>query len=733
MKWILRLGIGLVALVGVAVLALAIAVPRLLDRPEVRDRISDGARQATGRELAWSRLEIGWLPPAFEVHDAVLKPAGDEAPLTAESISLRVGLLPLLGGVVSIDSLDISGAELELVRTADGFELPIEPPDDAAGSDAVPAPGAAGAPGPEDALDGGDADPIALAVRSVRIEDVRLRIVDESLGVKPPPSLALVDLRADASGGRALDAPIPFDWSAKLESGGELSGSGAASMDGTWSTSLEISELALAPLAPWVAQLAGGGRADGTLEAAGAGGDVVRAKLELALGALHVAEGDLELEGGVPVNVDLAAGENGVMTGPVHLDLTDARLAYSDTFAKPAGDVLEIDGTASLDAFGAGPLGLRLSDTRVELPGVTATVEASVLPDLAVEVSAPAFDPSGIARWLPATADLPATGRLALDGWSVALDPMRLGGAIQLEQVAWPLEGGENAVISGTLEGRADGVRGEDITVRIAAETLTASVDVRQLDSEDPFALLGVVGEGLDTEALLRATGSDDNTVSGALDVDAKLRAPLSGEGEMSERASGDIRFSIAPGRFRGVSLLRSTFDALGGFGEVALVAGQLFGGDRLKRFYGDEFERATGTVRLDRGLARTDDFLLEYRDYRVDLAGTYRVATSEVDMTGQLTMYEDIDKALAEGVPTAEGGKAVDRTIELSRVTGRLDDPNVTLTRTAVVSFSRAYLGDRGRLGRIQEKVDERLGEGAGEAVFDVLEGILGGGKRDR
>ena len=101
--------------------------------------------------------------------------------------------------------------------------------------------------------------------------------------------------------------------------------------------------------------------------------------------------------------------------------------------------------------------------------------------------------------------------------------------------------------------------------------------------------------------------------------------------------------------------------------------------------------------------------------------------------MSGQLTLYEEIDKALSESAPGGETGRAVDRTIQLSRVSGTLDDPNVTLTRSAVVSFSRAYLGDRGRLGRIQEKVDEKLGDGAGEAVFDILDGILGGGREER
>ena len=48
------------------------------------------------------------------------------------------------------------------------------------------------------------------------------------------------------------------------------------------------------------------------------------------------------------------------------------------------------------------------------------------------------------------------------------------------------------------------------------------------------------------------------------------------------------------------------------------------------------------------------------------------------------------------------------------------------------MLGFTRDYLGQRGRLGRLRDKVDDELGEGAGDAVFDILEGLLGGGVRD-
>jgi uncharacterized protein involved in outer membrane biogenesis len=89
---------------------------------------SRAAKEATGRTLRYERLAFGLLLPRLEAHGVVLEGRAEDAPLRAQSLALEVALLPLLARTVLIDTLVLSGAELTLVRTPGGIELPLEPP-----------------------------------------------------------------------------------------------------------------------------------------------------------------------------------------------------------------------------------------------------------------------------------------------------------------------------------------------------------------------------------------------------------------------------------------------------------------------------------------------------------------------------------------------------------------------------------------------------------------------------
>src|SRR5262245_39020674 len=98
MKWVWRIGLALVALCVVALVALAVALPRIAGSAAVRARIETAARDALGRELSFERLEAGLFPPALRV--VAVRVAGekpkDPALLEAKEVSLRLALLPLL-------------------------------------------------------------------------------------------------------------------------------------------------------------------------------------------------------------------------------------------------------------------------------------------------------------------------------------------------------------------------------------------------------------------------------------------------------------------------------------------------------------------------------------------------------------------------------------------------------------------------------------------------------------
>ncbi len=724
MKAIVRIAIGVLVLSLVGVVAAAILVPRLLDRPEVRTRISAGAKQVTGRDFSWDRLDVTWLPPGFTMTGATLQPAASEAPLRAERVALRVAFLPLFAGVVAIDALEVEGAEIEVVRTPDGIKLPFDLPANASDPASTDAPSVQ--PVVRDTVDGGEDDPIALAVQRITVRDVRLTLVDRSL--PDAPTLTVVVDQADASGGLRPNVPIPFAATGRLLSGGDFEIEGEASLDRTWSGSLALSDVDLAPFAPWVPGMSMTGTAAVGLEASGSAANVDTLALGVVLQKLDAKRDDLVVRGSVMLTWDATGNGADGLGGALEAVLTKAHVSQGSALAKPIGDVLEIAGPFVLDADG----GMTLSGARVTLPGVVAAVDAQTAPRIQVKLATPLFDPAELASWLPAASDLPVTGRIGFEDWIVQLDPLTLSGGMHVDDVRIPLEAGQFAQLTGMFEGQGTALVGNGLAVEVAGQALTATVRLDGLDGT-PTARIQADGHGLEAERLLQALGASTETLSGSLDFTADLAVPLGGEGSPMQAARGNAQWSIAPGRVKGVSLLRSTFDAFGGFGELALLGGQAFGGSTLQRFYGDEFERASSTVTLRDGIVRTDDLALDYRHYRAELEGTVRLADRALDMTGQLTLFEEIDRALGEAVPvpTPDTGRSVDRVIPLARVSGTLDDPKVQLTRAAVLAFSQDYLGRRGRLDRYKGKVDDKLGEGAGDAVIDILEGILGGERR--
>ena len=373
---------------------------------------------------------------------------------------------------------------------------------------------------------------------------------------------------------------------------------------------------------------------------------------------------------------------------------------------------------------------VHLTDGDLALPGARLAVALDSGPRLGVRLDAAPFATRQLVPWL-ATWDGPAPeGRLGFDGLAVRLDPLSVEGAIDLDGVGLPLEAGHLGVVTGRVEGEGDALVGDGLRVEVAGQPVALSLRVTGL-AAGPRARIQLQGDGVESAALLAALGGPAETLSGPLRLDAELRAPLGGGGELTDALRGRIAFAIAPGRLKGVSLLRSTFDRLGEFGELAFLAGAAFGGSSMQRFYGDEFEELSGSFDVADGIATTRDLKIRYRHYQADLRGRVRLGDQSLDMTGDLTLDAEVDEVVAAGSGNAQVAPEP-RVIPLARVTGTVSDPEVKVTRRVAVGLARVYLADRGKLGEVERKIDERLGEGAGKQVIDTLESLFGGGRRE-
>jgi hypothetical protein len=666
-KWLVRIALAVAVLLVLAGVALAVLVPRLLDRPETKERIAAAAQEATGRTLRYERLGFGLLPPSLEVEGVALEGGPQDPPLRADAIALQVALAPLLARTVLVDEVVVRGADVTLTRTKDGVELPIEPP-----ADETKEEGAGEAEGDE--AEGGG---VSIAVREVRIEDSRVTLVDRT--VRPAAEWVIDALEASARGRLGTDAPIDFTLAAKL-AGAALSAAGQGSPGGDFDAKLALDGFPLEKVGPYLPE-----------------------------GLALSGPADLELE---------ARGQIETFTGPLAVDLTRAEIRRGDSFAKPAGDRAAFAGRVVRDGEA-----IRIESGKLELRDVTLDVAAELAPRTRARLDAERFELSGFSGWLPGLAESGVSGGVALDGVEATVDPLSVKGGVVLDGVTAPV-GETRGALTGRLEGRGDSLVGEAMELRVAEQLFRLGLVVDSLAS-GPQASLRLASEDADAGKLTAGLSGKNATLEGPLTLGTDLRAPLSDPESLLRALSGRVELGVTPGRLRGVSLLRAAFAALGTAGGLAerLRAAK---GDSLERFYQDAFETLAGSFQIGDGLARTDDLHLVYDDYRVDLAGAYGLLDESLDFRGKLTLFEEVDRALAEGE-----ARGVKREIPLAAVRGTLADPKVTITPQVALAFAASYYASGERREKIERKIDEKLGEGGGKQVIDLLDQVLGGGKK--
>ncbi|UCE85268.1 MAG: DUF748 domain-containing protein [Deltaproteobacteria bacterium] len=724
MRIALRVALALGALLLLAAGALLVLLPRLVESDAVRDRIVREARAATGREVGYEDLSIGLLPPRLVVEaPRIAGAAPDEPPfLEAESVGLRLTLLPLLFGSLVVDQVRVEGATLRLVRSTEGIELPRRPPR----PEPTPAPHApeaepAAAPEADAAL--------AVAVREARVSNARIVLLDRS--VAPPVTWVVEDLDARAQI-ESLDGAIPFDVSAALASGGAIRANGTATLAGVVEAEARLERVSLDVAAAYAGpDTVLRGRLDGTLRLGLDGDGAARIAADATVDEADFARGDTRLRGQLSVRAELA-GPPSALAGSFDADVSQAEFEYGAAVRKATGTRATASGRLVPQPDG----NPKIEVDALKIKNLEAQVGVWLGPRPRVVIDAPPFETEGWDQLIRPLADYAPSGRIGLEALGVESEPLAVSGSVSIDDLRATVPDLGPIALRGRLEGRGDAVRFRDLELAVADQPLRIDGELRGL-AGTPHLAARIRSRDADSNALLSFVSDAKDALYGPLDLDAQLDVPLADARSPVEALEGRARLEIAcpppvdPNacRLRGVSLLRSTVDRIGALGGLALAAGEARGGSTLQHFYGDTFRSILGTFTVSGGRARTDDLTLVYRGYTVELRGAIGLVDQGLDATGTLTIEEEVDAAVAEsaGEAPAPGRTKV---IPLARVTGTLQEPRIELSREAVVAFAASYsLGQR--RDKTREKIDEYLGEGAGEEVLDALEGIFGGGKR--
>lgn len=114
---------GVLALLVTAfIIGLAVFLPRLMDINAYRDEILVSLQQTLNRKVDFKNGTFAWhFGPSFDFTGVTVKePDGKGTFLTAEKISLKLALLPLLEKQVVLQNLSAEGAVINLERRADG-------------------------------------------------------------------------------------------------------------------------------------------------------------------------------------------------------------------------------------------------------------------------------------------------------------------------------------------------------------------------------------------------------------------------------------------------------------------------------------------------------------------------------------------------------------------------------------------------------------------------------------
>jgi hypothetical protein len=610
----------------------------------------------------------------------------------------------------------IDGATLRLVREPSGLVLPKAPTD--AAQAARPPQSEAGQESQAAATPALD-----LAVRSVQLRSSTLQWVDRA--VQPSVTWELTDLEATARG-ESLDAPITLDASGSLASGGSLAVGGTASSDGLLDLAIVLDAVQTASLAPYLGgdfELAGALSGDVALRGPAGALDQLVATLESS--DFRFRRGDTTLTGQLTLNADVAAPTRAA-NGSFEIDATGASLALGGGFTKPAGVAARVTGRIAAGSGGA----LAIDDVKLVIKNFEARGRVSSLSPFRVELSSPPFELEGWGALVPALADLRPSGPLRFEKLRFGSSPPDLRGSAHLDGVVVHPREGAALTLRGEVIGDGNGFHSEGASVETAGQVSQLGLRVSELFAQ-PRYRLALDAKDADSNQLLTDLFSQPDTLYGPLGMDLELEGAI--DDDPLRSLTGRLDFGVERGRIAGVSLLRSVFERLGGAGKLALDLGEAFGGKDLQRFYGDEFELLRGGLRLQGGVAHTDDLTLRYRGYAVRLAGTLGLADLAMDMAGELTLDEQLDAAIAKqlGVRNYQPRQ---RVVRLARVQGTLAEPRVRLDSGVAATLTAAYAGDAYG-AKLREKAERELGPGGGDLVesgLGVLQGILGG-KRGR
>ncbi|MCG6659812.1 AsmA family protein [Halomonas campisalis] len=783
MKRLFQTLLAAIGVLGVVVVAAVVYVTTFLDPEDFKPRLIEVVEEHSGLELtmegplAWSfypRLGV-----SVESVESRLPEQEDEAPFLAfERAEVSLAFAPLLRREIAIEGLTLDGMQLRLERDAEGrgnWEPLLQRLDERReGAESVLAPATAG---PSPSFPGGGNLAVALNIASVQVRngEVLLRDLGEErewlleglnlsgTNVNPARAFPLRTSFRVASYGaldwRELERPPGLSSEVSLESrvhldlaerryrleGPKLNTTTRLDeVEGRQTLNLSGRELLL-ELSERRMRLEDG-KLEASLQHPELGEQAVALSLAFVLDAdlaEHTAQlrklqlsgpDDLRLSG----NLNLA-GLDAAPTYSGHLSL--APLSLRPWLTRLGRLPVTADSDALSDVALTSPVRGDLS--RLELSSLTLVLDDSTFTgrlamgfagdDLSVDLQGDRLD---LDAYLPPPEGGPDTasrGGFFAIGRAHADDPaplvpaewlsaLRLNGSLALGQLR--LMGLDFTEVELALAGDNGRHRLEGFRSRLYGGELDASGEL-DLTREPIRWQLAPTLSRVRLEPLTQALARSEEPapMRGRLTVDGQLESRGNSGPQLRRNLDGRLNGHIDEGAVLNVNISE----------ELCTTVAALEGRETTREWSPDtRFDRAEASVRINGGVARSDDILLTLPGIELGGEGELDLVTERFDLRAAARFVDSADAACRvnprlERVPLpvrCSGSYLGD-----SREWCRFDREAF---QASLVELLRDEAEQRGRdeierrLERPLEQLDERLGEGAGQELRDALRGLF-------
>lgn len=637
---------------GLIVLAAA-ALPFLVDVNRYRPLIVSSVKEATGRTIELGTISFALLPaPGLRVSGPIRLSDSAAYPgrsaLTAESLSVRLGLWPLLRGRASVTSFVLHRPTLTLIRDVRGrwnFDDLVER------AEAARTPGAPGS---------SETGRAGVVVHRARVTAGRVLVYDDAVqpGRRAEAVIAPIDATINGWGG---EGPTELDLSAGLgKSVLEARASLSAGKEPRLTLRAKSRRLRaedFATLLPWIGvarpaglQVSGSVDLDGSAELPIEHPEALRFKGSLALDGLSYRDAGMAL----PLK-DLSG----------RLMVDGDRAEWKDFNVRAGASSLQ--GSLQVEDFVHPRVGFKLTSPRIDLNEIVATLVPAA-PAGAAPTSAAAAG-SGSAGILE---QISGAGRLDVKQVRFqTFDLSNVGASMTLAKCFFSLKDLRASLYGGTLSGSA-GVDLSRAVPRYALAARLKGVDVDPLVTDYDKELSGLLRG--------RLAGTLDLGASGA-GMDAILKT-----------ASGSGAVELTDGSLTSFSVLKQL---------AALL--ELAGGKGIGK-ESTPFESLTSDLTIADGQARTDDLALRSTDLDLDAKGWVGL-DSRLDLDVTARFSEESTRGMVAKNARLGGLTADDRLVIRFGLGGDLASPTFRLNTRAQVETVKEKAKER-----LRERVTDRL-----------------------